>query len=114
MALDDAGYVMVESHDLYNGATDSCGVATITSGETIFGCQHVGQILSVKYSINDRNGHNGTCITSITIEDSTVGTMFLRLVGFHESGAPFSLGTTPILSPLSTTSPPSLFAGTSQ
>ncbi|MEM6270199.1 MAG: HYR domain-containing protein, partial [Bacteroidota bacterium] len=51
------------------GSNDACGIASLSLGQTNFGCADVGQNI-ITLTATDNNGNTGTCQTVITVEDN--------------------------------------------
>lgn len=71
----DAETVTLTAADLDNGSDDNCGAAptlTITDGQTVFGCDDIGQpAVTVTLSAQDTDNAPTTCTSQVTVVAGT-------------------------------------------
>ena len=67
--LDVLGDASIVAGDINGGASDNCGIATITASQTAFDCSHVGAN-TVTLTVVDIYGNSSSCDATVTVEDN--------------------------------------------
>ncbi|MCB9231222.1 MAG: T9SS type A sorting domain-containing protein [Bacteroidia bacterium] len=68
--LDGSGSATITPQDVDGGSTDACGISGLSLSQTSFSCQDLGTN-SETLTVTDVNSNAGTCVATITVEDTT-------------------------------------------
>jgi hypothetical protein len=68
--LDGTGNASIIASDLDNGSSDNCGIPSLSASQTSFTCANVGPN-NVTLTATDGSSNSSTCISSITVLDTT-------------------------------------------
>ncbi len=68
--LSAAGTATVSALQLNNGTSDACGVASLSSSQTLFTCANVGTPVTVTLTATDLNGNTKTGTATVTVLDT--------------------------------------------
>lgn len=71
--LDGAGNASITASDLNNGSSDNCTVASLSLSQSSFTCADEGAN-NVTLTVTDQAGNQNTCISVVTVVDSTAPT----------------------------------------
>lgn len=72
--LDTTGNVSIVAADVDGGATDACGIDTLSINVNSFDCSNVGPN-NVTLTVTDVNGNASSCIAVVTVEDNILPTI---------------------------------------
>lgn len=69
VSLDLTGFALVGITEINNGTSDNCGLASlqITSGQTQYGCDDIGQTFAVTLTASDFSGNQSSSVAQVTV-----------------------------------------------
>ncbi len=69
ISLDPTGYALVGISEINDATSDNCGLASleITSGQTQYGCEDVGQTFEVTLTAFDFSGNESSSVSQVTV-----------------------------------------------
>ena len=79
LQLDASGNTSVPAAGIDGGSTDACGIAGFSASPSSLTCSNVGTN-AVTLTVTDVNGNVGTCIASVTVQDTVPPTAICQNV----------------------------------
>ena len=71
LSLNSAGSLTVLTTDVDNGSSDDIGITSISVSPNTFNCTHANTTQAVTLTVTDADGQTSTCISNVTIQDTT-------------------------------------------
>ena len=76
--LDSSGAAFTTAAAINNGSSDTCGIASISLNDSVFGCLNVGAVNQVVLTVTDFSGNTDTAHAIVTVLDTIAPTIVIQ------------------------------------